>query len=130
MVGARSSLARAEGRGTGGLDAAMMAAAAKMRMSAMRSSRARSRARKNSTDATARAIQANPPNPASKPPINTRYVAVMSGSPAPVACRRMLDPQPTPRGIIQGTVQSNRVAFSLHGEWQRHSLSYSFSDEG
>ena len=63
------------------------------------------------------AIQAKPLQPASSPPAKTRYVAVMSGSPAPVAWRRILVSQYPQCGITNRAAQSNRDALSLYGEW-------------
>jgi len=111
----RGAAMRAVGRWAGGLDAAMIAAAANTRTSAIRSARARSIARRSTTEATAMATQANSPNPRSRPPRKTRYVAVMSGSVAPVAHRRSLVSHCPPRGIIPGTAQSKRAGFSLYG---------------
>lgn len=98
---------RPVGRAGGGLATANSAAAAKMSRRAARSAGARKMTGKNSTDTTAIAIHAYPPNPTSRPPTKTRYVAVMSGSAAPVACRRILVPQCAPRGIIHEAAQSN-----------------------
>jgi hypothetical protein len=61
--------------------------------------------------------------------MKTRYVAVMSGSSAPVACRHRLVSQHLTRGIIRGTLQSNRAGW-LHGKRERHPTSNRLADEG
>lgn len=130
VVGASARLTRAVGRRAGGLAAPIIDAAANVRRSATRSSRAPRRAATNTIDAKGMAIQAKPLKPASSPPAKTRYVAVMSGSPAPVACRRILVSQHPRRGISNQAAQSNRDALSVDGEGKRYSLRHDPSDEG
>ena len=87
----------------------MMAAAAKIRTRPTRSYRARKSQTGSRNAATESAIHAAPPNPASSPATKKRYVFVMSGSLAPIACRPILHSPGLYRGIIRGSPQSNRV---------------------
>jgi hypothetical protein len=87
----------------------MMAAAAKIRTRPRYSYRARKRQKARRNAAIVSAIHATPPNPASSPATKTRYVFVMSGSLAPIACRPILHSPDLYRGIIRGSPQSNCV---------------------
>ena len=125
----RDALGCAVGRSGAGLETAIIAAAAKTSTSAMRSSRARGRPIRNTTEATATAIQASPPNPASRPPRKTRYVVVMSGSRAPIAA-----PEPSASATDSRNHLHHRASEPrrrpLNREGQCRALSHNLSKKG